>query len=200
METPASVPSATEKPPEENPKVVRQPGHPNLVRYLPGAKPAHLSRPRVTRRTLMEDLKAVLDSKDGLRQRKLAEAIVDNAIDGNAACLSFIAERLAPVERKDGDGGRVVFEGIRLEVVGGSSTTVSMVRGLSEPSSDRQVGGAPSEPVETFGLGGTAHVALEERSESRGEAAAGGPSELPVTSSAFPQESQESPRDVTLET
>ena len=178
METPASVPSATEKPPEENPKVVRQPGHPNLVRYLPGAKPAHLSRPRVTRRTLMEDLKAVLDSKDGLRQRKLAEAIVDNAIDGNAACLSFIAERLAPVERKDGDGGRVVFEGIRLEVVGGSSTTVSMVRGLDGPSG----------------------VALSERSESRGEAAAGGPGELPVTSSAFPQESQESPRDVTLET
>ena len=79
----------------------------------------------------MEDLKAVLDAKDGVRQRKLAESIVDNAIQGNAACLSFIAERLAPVVRDEGQG-RTVFEGIKLEVVGGAEgtrTTIALVRG-----------------------------------------------------------------------
>ncbi len=139
MEVPVDAPTATEKLPEAKPGVARQPGHPNLVRYAPGAKPEHLSKPRITRRTLMDDLRAVLSAKDGVRQRKLAESIVDNAIDGNAACLNFIAERLAPVEMKGGDGGRVVFEGIKLEIVGGgggesSRTTVALVRGSESQS------------------------------------------------------------------
>lgn len=88
----------------------------------------------------MEDLKAVLDAKDGVRQRKLAESIVDNAIEGNAACLSFIAERLAPVVRDEGQG-RTVFEGIRLEVVSSSvgasassRTSIALVRGSESHS------------------------------------------------------------------
>ncbi len=140
--TPTPTVGTTETPPSTSPPK-RTAG---LVRYPKGHQPEHLKRLRddpervqITKRTLMAELTRVLHKKDGALLADLAESIVKNAIKGNSACLSFLAERLAPVEQKGGDGGRVVFEGIKLEIVGGGGgeatrTSIALVRGSESQS------------------------------------------------------------------
>ncbi len=134
MDSPAPTEIAPINPPEAQPRGRVA----NLVRYPKGQQPAHLKahaadpeRVVLTKKTLMAELTRVLHKRDGALLADLAESIVKNAIKGNAACLSFLAERLAPIEEKQG-GGKVVFEGIKLEVVGGAEgarTTIALVRG-----------------------------------------------------------------------
>jgi hypothetical protein len=152
---PVDTPKATGKPPGKTPGETRKGRPENLIRYPKGHLPEHLrarlEAPKLSKRALMQDIREVLLSKDGKRQRELAEAIVANAIEGNAACLGFLAERLAPLEHGQG-GGRVVFEGIKLEVVGGADgarTSIALVRGQESHGE-----GMPLEESSTTSLAG----------------------------------------------
>ena len=115
----------------------------NLVRNPKGVQPAHLKalqqdpeRVVITKRTLYAEITRALHARNGAKLQELAESIVEHAIEGNSTCLQLIAERLMPVEKEQGQG-RVVFEGIKLEVVGGAEgtrTTVALVRGSESHS------------------------------------------------------------------
>lgn len=145
MEEAKEAESAPAETPEQKPRGRAQ----NLVRYPKGHYPEALKRVhadpervQITKKTLMSELTRLLHQKDGEKLKKLAGSIIDNAIKGNSACLSFLAERLAPIEEKQG-GGKVVFEGIKLEVVSSSlgptgssttSSTIALVRGSESHS------------------------------------------------------------------
>lgn len=147
----------------------------NLVRNPKGVQPEHLKRlnsdperVQITKKTLMSELTKLLHQKDGEKLRKLAGSIIDNAIKGNSACLSFLAERLAPIEEKQG-GGKVVFEGIKLEVVssslgptGSSKTSIALVRG-SESHSGATPLDAPNTSLAESEQGPRDSVILEQR-------------------------------------
>lgn len=115
----------------------------NLVRNPKGVQPAHLKalqadpeRVIVTKRTLLAELTKALHARNGAKLSELAESIIENAIKGNSTCLQLIADRLMPLEQGNG-GGRTVFEGIKLELVGGAEgtrTSIALVRGSESHS------------------------------------------------------------------
>jgi len=111
-----------------------------LKRYQEARRAGELP-PTWSKSTLMECVNRALRQRNGAKLIELAESIVDNAVKGNSACLTFLAERLAPIEEKQG-GGRVVFEGIKLEVVGGAEgtrTSIALVRGSESHSGASQL-------------------------------------------------------------
>lgn len=138
LAAPADTATATGAAPKSPPATARRGRPENLVRYPKGQLPEHLKRHQqdpervqITKRTLLAELTRALHAKSGAKLQQLAESIIDNAIKGNSTCLQLIADRLMPLEQGQGQG-RTVFEGIKLEVVGGAEgarTTIALVRG-----------------------------------------------------------------------
>lgn len=111
----------------------------NLIRHPKGFQPAALAahradpeQVRITRKTLLAEINQTLHAKDGLLLKKLAKSIVDNAIDGNSACIQFLADRLSPVD--SGSQQRTILEGITLQLSKGDdgSSSITLTRATHE--------------------------------------------------------------------
>lgn len=171
METTVDTEPAPSIPPKKGPR-----GTPaNLVRYPKGEQPAHLA-------ALKNDPDRVLKTK-----------------------RTLMAELTRVLHKRDGALLADLAESIVKNAIKGNAACLSFLAERLAPVAEKE--GAGRVVFEGIRLevvsgaeGARTSVELVRGAESRTGGLAGGPGELPVTSSAFSQESQESPRDVTLET
>ena len=74
-----------------------------------------------TIRSLERRAREYLHKGNGKKLQELAESIVDKAIEGDPTCLKWLGDRLWKLE-EGAEQGRVVIQGIRLELPNPSST------------------------------------------------------------------------------
>lgn len=87
-----------------------------------------------TTKTLEQVIRDKLQEKKGWKLKQLAEGIIQQASEGNAAALAFLGARLWPVEEDQGRQGQVIIQGIRLELPGSSFALPSAQESQSETS------------------------------------------------------------------
>lgn len=111
----------------------------NLKRYPKGKAPPQLLRGRpkgsLNRQDLWKVCEAILAKKDYAKMWELGESIIEGAIAREPACLAFLAPRAAPIEQGS-SGGKVISEGIRLEVVDGKASVTLLKQSVGTPTSE----------------------------------------------------------------
>lgn len=114
------------KPEETRPALQpgRNPAYPNLLAPWKKGEPNPGSRKgpkKLSLRSLEQWIRKELASKNGRKMEALAKAIIDGAIAREPACLNWLGDRLWKAEQ-GAEQGRVVIQGIRLELPNPSST------------------------------------------------------------------------------
>jgi hypothetical protein len=159
VEAPADAPPILDGSAPATPRTTRDKRIANLKRFPKGTRPPQLltGRKGPSKRDLAQRIKATLGRKDEALLQELAESIIQGAIDREPACLAFLAPRLWPIEQ-GATSGRIISEGIKLEVVDGKASVTLLKQTQRE--------GVDQEPPVCDS------VALDSAPESHGESPA----------------------------